>query len=358
MMKVTSSKAELKTPEQSLRLDWESLRRYLAEQGMTLALDPPPRQFSGGLANLNYLIWLDGRETVLRRPPLGKLPPGAYDMGREHRILSRLWRKFPLAPRGLHLCDNADVIGAPFQIIEYRPGFAIRAEMPARLASIPNVGVQLSEHVVSVLARLHAVDPAEVGLEDLGRPDGFLARAVEGWVKRAAIATEDAPKPVISMLVHWLRENRVPDGAPALLHNDIKLDNVLLDERDLTPTAVLDWDQGTRGDPLFDLATLLSYWTEAGDPPAMQELKQMPTGGYGFPTRVAVAEAYARATDRDLSHFLFHRVLAMFKLAVIFYQLHHRYAQGATDDARYAGFGRVADGILEFAHGVVKGEAF
>lgn len=127
---VTSSKAELKSPEQSVRLDWESLRRFLGEQGMKLALDPPPRQFSGGLANLNYLISLDGRETVLRRPPLGKLPPGAYDMGREHRILSRLWRKFPLAPRGLHLCENAGVIGAPFQIIEYRPGFAIRAEMP------------------------------------------------------------------------------------------------------------------------------------------------------------------------------------------------------------------------------------
>jgi aminoglycoside phosphotransferase (APT) family kinase protein len=354
---VTSLKAELKSAEQSVRLDWESLRRYLAEQGMKFALDPPPRQFSGGLANLNYLISLDGREIVLRRPPLGELPPGAYDMGREHRILSRLWRKFPLAPRGLHLCENAHVIGAPFQIIEYRPGFAIRAEMPARLASIPNVGVKLSEHVVSVLARLHAVDPADVGLEDLGRPEGFLARAVEGWAKRAAIAT-DAPNPMISTLVDWLRNNRVPDGAPTLLHNDIKLDNVLLHERDLTPTAVLDWDQGTRGNPLFDLATLLSYWTEASDPPAMQELKQMPTGGYGFPTRQAIAEAYAQATGRDLSHFLFHRVLAMFKLAVIFYQLHHRYAQGATDDARYAGFGRLADGIVEFAYAIAKGHVF
>mgnify|MGYP001596994033 CR=1 FL=1 len=338
-------------------LDWQGLARHLARRGHRLALEPPPRRSAGGLANLNFLIEFDGAPAVLRRPPPGQLPPGAYDMGREFRILSRLWRAFALAPRGLLYEEDPAVFGAPFQILEYRRGFAVRAELPEPMRHDPAVAARLGRALIEVLAQLHAVDPVAVGLGDLGHPQGFLERTIEGWARRGVQAREDGPGRRLPALMAWLRQHRVPDGAPRLLHNDYKLDNLLLDPHTLAPAAVVDWDQGTRGDPLFDLATLLSYWTEAGDPPAMQQLRQMPSAAPGFPSRREAAALYARLTAADLSDFRFHRVLGLFKLGVVFHQLHARYRQGQAD-ARYAGFGAVADGVLEFAQAVAHGEHF
>ena len=349
---------QLRSAADSVPQHWARLAAYLAQHGMALSLDEPPRQFSGGLANLNYLVLVDGREAVLRRPPPGELPPGAFDMGREFGILARVSKGLDLAPKALHLGADSAILGAPFQIIEFRRGFAVRAALPDALAALPGIGQRLADTMIDVLVRLHALDTDALGLSDLGRPQGFLQRAVEGWSKRALIATEGSTSPLIPTLSAWLRANQVPDGAFALIHNDLKLDNILLDGTTLAPVAVLDWDQCTRGDALFDLATTLSYWTEAGDPPAMHTLRQMPTAHPGFPTREQAAQAYAKATGRDLSDFRFYRVLAMFKLAVIFHQLHARYRHGATQDPRYAAFGELADGILEFTHTVAQGETF
>lgn len=353
---------DLRPTNATVAQDWSRLQTYLAEHGMTLMLENTPRQFTGGLANLNYLMVLDGKEVVLRRPPMGKLPPGAYDMGREFRILKRLTDGFPLAPRGLHLCDDATVLGAPFQITEFRRGFAVRATLPASLTAVPGIGNHLADIMLQVLVTLHAVNSASVGLDQLGRPQGFLERAVEGWIKRGLISAEGREYSpchlLIAELSQWLRAHQVADGHASLIHNDIKLDNILLDGQSLTPVAVLDWDQCTRGDSLFDLATTLSYYTEVGDPPAMHALNQMPTAASGFPSRYEVATRYAQLTGRDLSDFKFYRVLAIFKLAIIFQQLHQRYRSGATDDPRYAGFGKVTDGILEFAQLVARGELF
>ncbi|HEX7648444.1 MAG TPA: phosphotransferase family protein [Noviherbaspirillum sp.] len=355
---VVDTSPQLRPAQEGVPQDWLRLAEHLARYGMELSLGEPPRQFAGGLANLNYLLMIDGRETVLRRPPPGKLPPGAYDMGREFGILKRVSKGFHLAPEAIHLCDDPEVLGAPFQIIEYRRGFAVRSDVPQALAGMPDVGHCLANTMIKVLVELHSIDTEALGLGDLGRPQGFLQRSVEGWSKRALIATEGATSPLIPELTGWMRKHHVPDGPFALLHNDIKLDNILLDGNSLAPVAVLDWDQSTRGDALFDLATTLSYWTEAGDPPAMHTLRQMPTAQRGFPTREEAAMTYAKAMGRDLSDFRFYRVLAMFKLAVIFHQLHARYKQGATQDPRYAAFGELADGILEFTHTVAKGDVF
>lgn len=359
---LVDTRPELRSDDAAVEQDWSRLAAYLAGQGLTLSLNPPPRQFAGGLANLNYLLVIDDKETVLRRPPTGKLPPGAYDMGREFRILKQLTDGFALAPRGLHLCNDPTILGAPFQIVEFRRGFAVRSTLPAPLTAIPGIGECLADTMIKVLVQLHAVDPAAVGLNDLGRPEGFLERAVAGWTKRALLSAEgrtDSPcHTLIADLSTWLRAHGVPDGKFSLIHNDIKLDNILLDGQTLAPVAVLDWDQCTRGDSLFDLATTLSYYSEAGDPPVMHELKQMPTAAPGFPTRREIAVRYASMTRRDLADFQFYRVLAILKLAVIFQQLHQRYRSGATHDPRYAGFGTLTDGILEFALLVARGELF
>ena len=277
-------------------LDWSALSKHLQNAGLVLDPTTHPRQFAGGFGNLNFLIRMDGQLCVLRRPPLGDIPPGANDMAREHRALNVLWQRFPLAPRSLHYCPSPDVLGAHFLIMQFRPGLVIGGTMPDGLSS-HQVGPSLSAMLVETLAALHSVDPAEIGLERHGRPDGFLQRGVEGWAKRADIALGDGTSAVVSDITSWLRANLVGGGSPTLLHCDFKLDNVILDPASQEPRAVLDWDMSTLGDPLFDLATMLSYWTEAGDPACMHDLKQMPTAEPGFMTRSDVIAAYGRATD-------------------------------------------------------------
>jgi aminoglycoside phosphotransferase (APT) family kinase protein len=333
-------------------MDWAAVGAHLARHGITLLPGERPR-FSSGFANRNYKVELATGPAVLRRPPPGPLPPGAHDMAREHRILSRLPDALGFVPRSVHLCDDESVIGVKFQLLEFRDGVVIGGGvLPEAFAAR---GEALSEVMLTTLAAIHAVDPAAVGLGELGRPEGFLARSVEGWLKRGAAVEGGA---LLEELGVWLRAHAVPDRAPTLLHNDFKLDNIILEPATLRPAAVVDWDQGTRGDPLFDLATLLSYWTEAGDPPVMHELQQMPTAAAGFLGREQAALRWADLTGRDVSDIRFHRVLAIVKLSVIFLQLFALYRRGAATDARFAGFGALGQGVLEFGREVAAGRVF
>ncbi|HYZ39723.1 MAG TPA: phosphotransferase family protein, partial [Stellaceae bacterium] len=226
--------------EEAIPQDWVSLARYLARSGAALG-PTPPRQFAGGFGNLNYLVEIDRKLAVLRRPPSGPLPPGANDMAREHRILSSLWRAYPLAPRALFFCGDTSVLGAPFQIIEYRPGVVIRDSLPPSCASRPDAGTVLSRHLVDSLAALHAVDPAQVGLDSLGRPTGFLTRTLEGWAKRASLVADVLDGRTLAEIVGWLRQRVPADVRPSLLHSDFKLDNMILEPASLAPVAVIDW---------------------------------------------------------------------------------------------------------------------
>ena len=358
MTDVFDAPGVFRPPGDVVAQDWPALAHRLAEDGHDLDPTVPPRQFAGGFGNMNYLLRLDGHWAVLRRPPLGPLPPGANDMGREYRVIAGLSPVLPLVPRPLHFCDDETVLGRPFLIMEYRPGMVIGADIPKAYRDRTDIGGVLSAQMIDFLAALHAVDPEDADLADLGRPAGFLDRAVSGWAKRARVATDDSPPASIRDLVRWLGENLVEGLPPTLLHNDFKLDNMILDPADLSPVAVVDWDMGSRGDPLFDLATLLSYWVEPGDPQAMHDIDQMPTAGHGFPGRRTVVDAYAERTGRDVSDILFYRVLAAFKLGVVFLQLHARYRRGETDDARYADFGRIGEELLDFAWDIANRRAF
>ena len=350
--------AGLRSAAESVPLDWDAIRNHLATHGHRLDAEPPSRQFAGGLANLNYLIHLDGKPAVLRRPPMGELPAGAYDMAREFRILSRLPDALPFIARGLHLCDDPSIIGQRFQIIEYRPGLVIREHLPPELAHRPEIGARLSHVLLETIAAIHAVDTKAVGLDDLGKPEGFLARGVSGWRKRGLAAMEDGTEDLHNDVGTWLERNIVPEGPPALLHNDFKLNNIILDPNDFSPRAVVDWDQGTRGDPLFDFATLLTYWIHADDPQPMHDMEQMPAVEACLCSRQDAVAEYAKLSGRDMSNFLFHRVLAMYKLAVIFLQLGLRYRSGVTREPRYAPLTGIGTGILEFTREIAEGRAF
>ena len=343
-------------PETTIGQDWAALARHLAAHGHRFAAEPSPQQFAGGFGNLNYLVTIDDEPWVLRRPPMGPIPPGANDMAREYKVLSALADAFPLSPRALHFTADASVLGAPLLILEYRPGLIIREHLPADLDSHV-VGPKLSRMLVDIFAALHAIDPDSIGLGAFGKPDGFLARAVEGWAKRAEIAGDGEVSGAGRAVIDWLRATPAPKGDVTLLHNDFKLDNVILDPATLAPVAVVDWDMGSRGDPLFDVATMLSYWTQAGDPPCMHEVRQMPSAMPGFMTRAELIEAYAVASGRDVSQFRFYRILTMFKTSIVYLQLGAQWRRGATNDPRFERFTGLGTDLLDFTHEIVRGRA-
>ncbi len=307
------------------------------------------RQFPGGHSNLTYCLDVGGREYVLRRPPLGPVAPTAHDMTREYRVLSAIWRIFPPAPRPYALCEDPSVIGAPFYVMERRHGLVIRTAVPPEVGEDPACRRRVSAAVVDTLAALHAVDWAAAGLAGLGRPAGFVERQVRGWAERYERArTRDIP--AIRDLAGWLAERIPPSPAPVLLHNDYKLDNLLLDRADPgRVVAVLDWEMATLGDPLVDLGLLLCYWADPGDPPARRQAITQVTAEPGFFTRAEVQARYAAATGRDLSRIAFYETFALYKVAVVVQQIYVRYARGQTRDARFAGFEDRVVGLAEAA---------
>jgi len=327
--------------------DWPALTTYLAATGRQL--DPiPPRQFAGGAANLNYLISVDGSPVVLRRPPPGQLAEGASDMSREWRVLSTLPAHYPLAPQGLLFCDDVAVLGAPFQLIEYREGQTIGGRLPPHLASRPHTGQALSRALVTALAELHRLDPDTVGLATLGKPDGFLARQVEGWARRGEAAYEGSPPREVEAIVSRLRATVPGETTTSLIHGDLKLDNMIVDPETLAPVAVVDWDMATRGDPLFDLAVLLSYWVDESDPVDLRRIGQVPSLEAGFPSRAGLIDAYFTAAGAPRRDLAFVVTLARLRLAIAWQQLNQLYRRGALSDPRYDEFADVAQTILSW----------
>ena len=315
-------------------------------------------QYGGGHANLTYLAsFAEGADYVVRRPPLGPVAPSAHDMGREHRVLAPLSRVFDKAPKSFVFCEDESVLGAPFHVMERRHGFVIRKEIPERFAGQPDLNRRIGEMLVDTLADLHLVDPAAAGLGDLGRPEGFVARQLEGWAKRWH-AAKDKDNAEIDAQIAWLAEGLPASDRVTLLHNDYKLDNVLVDLDDPgICVAVLDWDMCTRGDPLMDVGYLLNFWAQADDPAHWTSVTGMPSDQPGFPTRGQAVERYAARTGFDLGDVTWYHVFGVFKLAVIVQQIYIRYLRGQTKDERFAVFGERVEGLAEKGVALMEGSA-
>lgn len=340
--------------DQTEAIDWRRLGDYLARQGLTGGF-ATPRQFAAGFGNWNFLLEIGGVRYVLRRPPDGPLPAGANDMAREHRILSRLHPHFSLAPAVRVFCDDPDVIGAPFLLIEHREGAVVRSEVPAVLAKGFDPRA-FTARAVDVLVALHGLDPAAVGLQDLGRPEGMVERQARNWRLRAEAAFDGALPASLREVSQWLTRPAPAPQRVSILHSDFKFDNLIISPHTAAPVALIDWDMGTLGDPLFDMATFLSYWAEPDDPAAMRSLQQMPTASAGFPRRAEVLALYAERSGLDVASFGYYRVLALFKLCVVFRQLHQRHLRGLTQDPRVASFGPLTDGLVDFTAHVLAHE--
>ncbi len=332
------------------RLDEAALASYLRGRLPGGGSPPTVRQFGGGKANLTYLLQFEDREYVLRRPPLGPVAPGSHDMGREYRVLSRLHEAYPLAPRAFLFCGDESVLGAPFFVMERKRGVVVRQSLPPEFEGVPDAGRRLSRALVDALARLHAVDYSALGLGDLGKPEGFLRRQVEGWGRRWVHARlEETPDMEAARL--WLEKNIPAENDASLVHNDYKLDNVMFAESDPgRPVAVFDWDMCTLGHPMSDLGALLAYWTQPDDPPHFQALAVMPRRG--FPDRSELVARYAQVSGRDVSGLAFFHALGLFRVAVIIAQIYFRYRRGQTRDPRFESFGAVIPAVARAAREV------
>ena len=333
-------------------LDVERLADFLGGHLDDLEGPLEVRQFPSGFSNLTYLLRAGSRELVLRRPPFGSAVKSGHDMGREHRILSRLSPVYGKAPAPLVFCDDPAVLGAPFYVMERVEGVILRPRMPAAMHPPPARMAAIAGAFVDTLAELNRVDYAAAGLGDLGRPEGYVRRQVDGWAARYDKArTDDVPE--MTRVASWLDAQAPAESGAALIHNDFKYDNLVLDPGALEPgalepgdrarvIAVLDWEMATIGDPLMDLGTSLGYWVDPDDPPELRELALSPTLLPGNPIRGELVERYAQVSGREIGDPVFYYVYGLFKIAVIVQQIYARYRAGHTTDPRFA---RLIDGV-------------
>jgi aminoglycoside phosphotransferase (APT) family kinase protein len=338
-------------------LNRAALADYLDKHLREGAASVEVEQFPNGHSNLVYLVRTNQREYVLRRPPLGPVAPKAHDMAREYRVLDAVHPHFREAPRVFLLCEDPSIIGGAFFLMERRRGFVIRDAIPRELAAIPDYPRLVSEAFIDCLVRLHSIDVSEAPLNSLGKPEGFVARQVRGWAERWNLAkTEEIPE--MDRIVRWLHDSLPPSVDVTLVHNDYKLDNVMLRPAGDRVEAVLDWEMSTIGDPLADLGLTICYWTWASaaaedDPhPATPSVTSQP----GWYTRDQFLDRYAERTGRDVTHIRYHEVLGLFKLAVILQQIYYRFHKGQTQDERFRAFDRRVRGLIRMAASFIEKE--
>lgn len=335
----------------------QALTRWMVDQGIDHAQPISARQFRGGASNLTYLIRdAAGNSWVLRTPPHGAKIASAHDMGREARVLTALSSKLDQVPRVIGYCSDESYIGREFYLMEFIDGHIMVTDIPSEVCASPEATRSMCESMVDALAALHRVDLVEVGLSDLDRGPGYVARQVAGWSKRyRAARTPDVPE--AEDLMQWLDVHQPPDVEHVLIHGDWRFDNLVM-----SPSAeiagILDWEMSTVGDPCMDLGAALAYWVQADDSPEFQSLRMQPTDAPGMLTRVEVVERYSSNMSPEVqeslkNNWLFYEVFGLFRLAVIVQQIWARYQAGTTTNQQFAGFGVATNMLINRAQSLV-----
>ncbi len=318
-------------------LNEKNLKQFLQQQGLIDQehSDLDVFQFQNGFSNLTYLLGIEDKEFVLRRPPAGAIKRG-HDMGREYKVLSHLNKAFAKAPKAFAYEENAEVIGAPFYIMEKVEGIILTSKEAYKRKIAPTDFPIIADRWLTTFVELHAVNYNDIGLGDLGKPAGYVERQVTNWGKQyLKAATIDVPE--AKKIMQWMEENQPREYDHSLIHNDYRYDNIVFeDDSWQTVSAVLDWEMCTLGDPLMDLGTSLAYWTMTADGDMIVKGIPSPTIMEGNPGRTEVVQLYAEKSGRSINHLTFYYVYGLFKIAVIAQQIFHRYKQGLTTDQRFA----------------------
>lgn len=334
-------------PRRGEALDVAALEAFLHAHIPDLQTPLEVLQFPAGHSNLTYLLRAGSLEMVLRRPPFGRKPKSGHDMRREWRMISALQNVFPYSPRALVYCEDTSVLGAPFYVMERMHGLLLRRDLPAGLHITPPQMRALCEALIDVHKQLHALDYRRLGLEDFGKPEGYVSRQITGWTQRYRDAiTPDVPN--FEEVIAWLTAHMPPERGAAIIHNDYRFDNVVLDPKDFHVIGVLDWEMATIGDPLMDLGASLAYWVQADDPDELQALRLGPTHLPGALTRREVIQRYIEGSNLREEDLLFYYVYGLFRLAGIAQQIYWRFYHGQTQDQRFRHFNQSV-AILERA---------
>jgi len=316
-------------------LDSIKLQDYLRDKVPGFDQEISIKQFPGGYSNLTYSIQAGNHEYVLRRPPFGANIKSAHDMEREFTVLTKLQEAgFSKVPDAVHLCLDECVMGVKFYLMTRLKGVILRNRIPQDISVGEEIFKSLSKATIDQLVKLHQIDIHTSGLNALGKPEGYVQRQVEGWIKRYSNSQTDD---IASMneVAAWMQKNIPATSRSSFIHNDFKYDNLVLNPNDLTDiVAILDWEMATVGDPLMDLGTTLAYWAEASDPDALKpfNLTWMP----GNFTRKEVVEYYQQQSGTPIDHIVFYYAFGAFKVGVICQQIYYRYKQGLTKDPRFA----------------------
>ena len=299
-------------------------------------------QFTHGYSNLTYLIEIEDKEYVLRRPPFGAIKRG-HDMGREFKVQSGIQKAFPKVPHMYAYTEDETILGCPFYIMEKVDGIILNVKEAKKRNVSADEFKTIANAWLDTFVALHNVDYKEASLEDLGKPEGYVERQVSNWGKQyLKAATDDVP--AAEKVMKWMQEHQPKTYAHSLVHNDFKYDNVVFKDDSWTEVnAVLDWEMATLGDPMMDLGTSLGYWTMASDHPFVQQGIPSPTIMEGNPGRSEIVELYAQKSGRQIDHLVFYYVFGLFKIAVIAQQIYYRYSKGLTTDPRFAQLNKAAE---------------
>ncbi|WP_416307841.1 phosphotransferase family protein [Neptunicella sp. SCSIO 80796] len=319
-------------------LPLDSLVPWLQQHIDGLQGEPQVSQYSGGASNWTYCLTFAGKQLILRRGPAGTKPKGAHDMGREFRLQQALKPVFPYVPTMLAYCDNKDVIGAEFYVMEKLEGIVPRRNFPAGMKLDPDKARQLCTNALDALINLHQVDIVAADLQHLGKGEGYTRRQIDGWCERYQKARSwNVPKG--NKVIRWLQHNMPDNERICLTHNDFRLDNLVLDvEQPTRIIGVLDWELATLGDPLMDLGNSLAYWVEAGDDFMAHATRRQPTHLPGMLTRQQIIAYYCEKMQVDVADFAFYEVYGLFRLAAIAQQIYYRYHHKQTRNPAFKHF--------------------
>lgn len=317
---------------------------------------PEVKQFTSGASNLTYLLSYPERDLVLRKPPRGAKPKSGHSMWREYTVIKALQPVYPTVPNTLYyMSHEASVIGAEFYVMDRVPGVHVTTEIPAQWEWGAEQTRLFCRSFWDKLIALHRVDYQATGLENFGRPQGYIERQIKGWNERYAKAlTDDAEG--FEDVREWLDANRPQtEGSHSILHGDFRIDNLILSQGVTHKIkAVLDWEISALGDPLMDLGAALVYWVEPGDPASLKALKKQPSDALGMFTRREVVQYYAEQTGQKIDDFTFFYTYGIFRLAVIAQQIYYRYYHQETTNKAYAIYGPGARSLGHYARHIIN----
>lgn len=323
---------------QGEELDLEKLIPWLKDNVSNIDDQPKITQFSGGASNWTYRLQFENRDLILRRAPLGKKASGAHNMPREHHLQKKLKPHYPYVPEMVAVCEDESVMGSTFYLMERLEGIIPRKNFPRNVDWDEKTVSEICQSFWDKLIELHNVDYEKEGLDDLGKGQGYIERQIVGWNKRYSDAkTWNVPSG--KKVMHWLEQNMPKEEKLCIVHNDFRLDNVVLDVNNPSNIlGVLDWELAAIGDPLMDIGNSLAYWVEEKDDFFVKSLRRQPSNVPGMMTRDQIVNYYLQKTGREVDDFRFYRVYGIFRLAGIAQQIYYRYSKGFTKNKSFKNF--------------------